>query len=133
MKTHHLQGANILKRVIEHLCSGPWDENRADALEIANWAIETCFESENIAYESADGRYWIARRVSTDASIAPLGSVYYQMFKTGICVSKSTGYVSASLERAKVTCDNLARVTSEGYRRVENSVTRHEKAIRRGV
>jgi hypothetical protein len=110
MITSHIQGANILKRAIEYMCSGPFDSDREDTLNILNIAIEQCFESETIAYES--GAYWVARRISTNAQIAPIGSVYYQIFKTGICASEATGYVSASLERAKVTCDNMARVKS---------------------
>jgi hypothetical protein len=40
------RGANILKRVIEYLCSGQWSEDRADALETVNCAIEECFACE---------------------------------------------------------------------------------------
>src|ERR1700722_4921237 len=43
MKTHHIQGANILKRAIEYMCQGPFDSDREDALDILNRAIEECF------------------------------------------------------------------------------------------
>jgi hypothetical protein len=131
MITSHIQGANILKRAIEYMCSGPFDSDREDALNILNIAIEQCFESETIAYES--GAYWVARRISTNAKIAPIGSVYYQIFKTGICASESTSFVTANLERAKTTCENLARVTSDAYRRAERGIARKEKAIRTKV
>jgi len=48
MKTHHIQGANILKRAIEYMCQGPFDSDREDALDILNRAIEECFACEPI-------------------------------------------------------------------------------------
>ena len=68
-------------------------------------------KDSDIMHESADGRYWVARRISTDAAIAPNGSVYYQIFKTGLTHSESTTFVTASLARAIATCDNLARAS----------------------
>ena len=49
-------GANILKRTIEYLCTNQWTEDRADALEIVNLALEKCF-----ADESSDEHKRIAR------------------------------------------------------------------------
>ncbi len=46
-KANSQTGANILKRAIEHMCSGEWSEDRADALEILNVAIEECFAVES--------------------------------------------------------------------------------------
>ena len=40
------KGANILKRTIEHLCCDQWSEDRADALEVINQALEQCFADE---------------------------------------------------------------------------------------
>jgi hypothetical protein len=77
--------------------------------------------------------YWVLRRLSKNASIAPLGSVYYQIFKTGATCSESTTFVTANLERAKTTCDNMARVTSPAYRRVERKVAKAERAVRKEV
>jgi len=42
-------GANILKRTIEYLCSDQWTEDRADALEVCNVALESCFADEQAA------------------------------------------------------------------------------------
>jgi hypothetical protein len=39
-------GANVLKRVIEHLCADQWHQYRADALEIVNEKLEQCFAAE---------------------------------------------------------------------------------------
>ena len=39
-------GSNILKRTIEHMSAGPFDEPREQAMDILNAAIETCFEDE---------------------------------------------------------------------------------------
>ena len=36
-------GANILKRTIEHMCAGPFDHSREEAMDILNAAIEECF------------------------------------------------------------------------------------------
>jgi hypothetical protein len=77
--------------------------------------------------------FWVARCVSTNASIAPLGSVYYQIFKSGATCSESTTFVTANLERAKTTCDNMARVSSPAYKRIERQVARSERAVRRGI
>lgn len=40
------KGANVLKRTIEHLCAGPFDESREEALGIVNEALEQCFAAE---------------------------------------------------------------------------------------
>jgi len=63
----------------------------------------------DIMHESPCGRYWVARRVSRNASIAPIGSVYYQISKTGTTHSVLVNWVSANLDRAITTCDRLAR------------------------
>ena len=52
-------GANILKRTIEYLCTDQWTEDRADALEIINLALEKCF-----ADESSDEHKRIARKLA---------------------------------------------------------------------
>ena len=39
-------GSNILKRAIEHMSAGPFDEPREQAMDILNEAIETCFNEE---------------------------------------------------------------------------------------
>ena len=77
--------------------------------------------------------FWVMRKVSTNAAIAPIGSLYYQIFKNGICASESTSYVTASLARAIATCDNMARISSPAYKRIEKSVARSERAIRGSV
>jgi len=90
-------------------------------------------KESDIMHESPNHRYWVARQVSTNASIAPAGSIYYQIFKTGATHSTSTTFVTANLERAKTTCDNMARIDSEEYRNHERAVTRAERATRRNV
>jgi len=77
-QTSYHHGANILKRVIEYLCSDQWNEDRADALEIVNCALEECFESERIIHESPDGRYWVGKVKAG-----------YAVFQTGLTHSES--------------------------------------------
>lgn len=84
-------------------------------------------------HESIDSLYWVSRQVSTDETIAPIGSVYYRIFKTGLTHSESTTFVTANLERAIATCDNMARVSSPAYRRAQSAVTRAEKSIRKNA
>lgn len=45
----YLTGVNILKRVIERLCAGPFDDSRLEALDIVNAALELCFAEEEAA------------------------------------------------------------------------------------
>jgi len=60
-------------------------------------------KESDIMYENGD--FWVARRTSTNARIAPLGSIYYQIFRAGITVSESLPYVTANLDRAVRYCD----------------------------
>jgi hypothetical protein len=90
-------------------------------------------KESDILHESANGRYWVARQVSTNARIAPIGSVYYQIFKTGPTHSASTTFVTANLARAISTCDNMARVDSASYRKHERTVGQMERDVRRNV
>ena len=69
-------------------------------------------KESDIMHESIDSRYWVARQISTNVTIAPIGSVYYQIFKTGLTHSESTTFVTANLARAITTCDNMARASS---------------------
>jgi hypothetical protein len=90
-------------------------------------------KESDIMHESTDGRYWVARQVSTNARIAPVGSIYYQIFKNGPTHSVSTGFVTANLARAISTCDNMARIDSASYRKHERVVRRVERDVRRNV
>jgi hypothetical protein len=90
-------------------------------------------KESDIMHESPDHRYWVARQVSKDARIAPVGSIYYQIFKTGLTHSVSTTFVTANLARAISTCDNMARVDSASYRKHERAVERVERDARRDV
>lgn len=65
-------------------------------------------KERDIMHESPNGRYWVLRRVSTNARIAPLGSMYYQIFKNGATASESTPFVSANLDRTIAACDRFA-------------------------
>jgi hypothetical protein len=88
-------------------------------------------KESDIIHES--GRYWVARKVSSDARIAPIGSVYYQLFETGLTHSTATGFITANLARAIATCGNMARVTSPAYAKAARVIGKAERAIRRGV
>lgn len=90
-------------------------------------------KESDIIHESPDNRYWVTRQVSRNEKIAPLDSVYFEVFKTGLTHSTSTGYVTANVERAKLTCDNMVRVSSAEYRKHERAITKAEKSIRRNV
>lgn len=62
-----------------------------------------------IVHESADHQYWVLRRISKRAEIAPVGSVYYQIFKAGVTHSTATTFITASLDRAIATCNRMAQ------------------------
>jgi hypothetical protein len=87
----------------------------------------------DIMHESVDGHYWVARRISAYPAIAPIGSIYYRIFENKGTHSESTTFVTANLERAIATCDNMARVTSPTYRKTERAIARAERSIRKNV
>ncbi len=62
-------------------------------------------KESDLMHES--GRFWVCRQVSKNAHIAPIGSVYYQIFENGIVASHSIDYVSTNLSRAIAACDRM--------------------------
>lgn len=43
MRHNYRIGANILKRAIQHMSAGPFDDARELAMDILNQALEACF------------------------------------------------------------------------------------------
>ena len=56
------------------------------------------------------GRFWILRRLSHDARIAPVGTVYFQLMEVAPSGthSETRDYVTANRDRAIAACDRFA-------------------------
>lgn len=69
------------------------------------------------------GRFWILRRLSHDARIAPLGTVYFQLMEVSASGthSETVDYVTASRDRAIATCDRFAAIEAArlGLKRIQ--------------
>jgi hypothetical protein len=65
-------------------------------------------KESDIVYENAP--YFLLREKSRNADIAPVGSIYFRIYRhEGThSVTASPMYVSANLERAKKSCDYWA-------------------------